>query len=323
MIDLYTIGGIKHDTFITLEDVHKYCERRDRACYLSIREGAKLTITESHKMIAGSAPNVAIGLKRLGIATGVIAVMGNDMVADAAIAKLAEEKVDTKYVKRLKAGENTFSIILRYQSDGAMMTQHAEHQYRLTRCPRTEWLHLSEMGNGYMKLYDDVVARNRDKGVRISFNPGALQIEAGARKLRRVLKATEVLFVNTKEGHDLLREKNHVDIKHLVSLLWKLGPKVVVVTDGTEGAYAFDGGDIWFAPAFPAKRVEATGAGDAFATGFLAAYMSNKDLATALAWGSVNAGSVIGFVGAIDGLLKRTPLTKMLREKKGYAARKI
>ena len=51
--------------------------------------------------------------------------------------------------------------------------------------------------------------------------------------------------------------------------------------------------------------VETTGAGDAFASGFLAALFYDKDLNTALDWGLKNSASVIGKIGGVEGLLTR------------------
>jgi len=88
----------------------------------------------------------------------------------------------------------------------------------------------------------------------------------------------------------------------------------VVVTDGSHGAYGFDGRELLFQPIYPLKVVERTGAGDAFSTGFTAALVSGEDLKEALRWGTVNAAFVTQKVGTQAGLLKKAELQKVLKK---------
>ena len=83
------------------------------------------------------------------------------------------------------------------------------------------------------------------------------------------------------------------------------GAKVAVVTDGTNGSSLIDDqNNIISHKAIDAPAVERTGAGDGFASGFLSAVLAGKNYQTAMKWGSENAASVIGKVGATVGLLR-------------------
>ena len=92
------------------------------------------------------------------------------------------------------------------------------------------------------------------------------------------------MFVNREEAAQLTGNGTQ-DIRHLALAVWQLGAQLVVVTDGQNGAYAFDGKSLSFCPIFPSKRVEATGAGDAFSSGYLAARFYNHNISAALSWG--------------------------------------
>jgi sugar/nucleoside kinase (ribokinase family) len=92
----------------------------------------------------------------------------------------------------------------------------------------------------------------------------------------------------------------------------------VVITDGKNGAYSFDGQELLHCPIFPGKLVEATGAGDAFATGYLGALMSGQLHDEALRWGAVNSASVIGKVGPTAGLLTATEIRTRLKKHPGF-----
>ena len=128
-----------------------------------------------------------------------------------------------------------------------------------------------------------------------------------------LLKVSYALFINVEEAQMISREST-LEIHHLATALWKLGPKKVVITDGKNGAYSFDGKELMHCPIFPGKLVEATGAGDAFATGFLGALMHGQLHNEALRWGSVNSASVVGKVGPQPGLLSSTQIRTRLRK---------
>jgi len=121
-------------------------------------------------------------------------------------------------------------------------------------------------------------------------------------KLMFAYRNTQVLFVNREEAAKLLGLEV-TDIKALLVGLQKMGPKVVVITDGPAGTYAYDGGKFWHMPIVEAPVVERTGAGDAFGSGFLGAYMQGKPLDECLKWGTVNSASVLGYIGPQAGLL--------------------
>ena len=95
-----------------------------------------------------------------------------------------------------------------------------------------------------------------------------------------------------------------------------LGPPLVVVTDGPDGAYAYDGSDQLRVPSYPdpSPPTERTGAGDAFSSTFLAALVKGHTLVDALAWAPINAMSVVQQVGAQGGLLGEEALLRLLKE---------
>ena len=80
--------------------------------------------------------------------------------------------------------------------------------------------------------------------------------------------------------------------------------QVIVITDGSKGAYAYDGNKYYFCETFPSEVVSTLGAGDSFASTFCAAMTrTNKDIGRSLMYGSVNSASVVSKFGATEGLL--------------------
>ncbi|MBI4143132.1 carbohydrate kinase family protein [Candidatus Uhrbacteria bacterium] len=316
MHDLVTIGDIKLDTFVVLPEAHLQCSmvEGNKTCWLCLEHGTKIPVEDFEPQIAGSAVNVAVGMSRLGFRTAIVAMLGADATAPLARAVLKEEHVDARYLRVLKRERSSFSVVITYKGQRTMLAAHRPHHYHLPALAPFKWLYLSEMGKDYEELFRDLVTMVKRRGAKLAFNPGAIQLQGGARKLAPVIKATDVLFVNREEAHQLVNNRaNGIDLRHLITRLWKQGPQVIVLTDGSKGSYAFDGGDILHLEPFPAKPVEMTGAGDSFATGFLAARMYGKDIGECLRWGAANAASVIGVVGPQPGLLSKTKVARALR----------
>lgn len=95
-----------------------------------------------------------------------------------------------------------------------------------------------------------------------------------------------------------------------------LGPRIVVITDGPAGAYASDGQNRYKMPLYPdsAAPYDRTGAGDAFASTFVAALAKGMSLEDALRWAPINSMSVVQKVGAQAGLLSEQELTQFLSQ---------
>jgi len=105
-----------------------------------------------------------------------------------------------------------------------------------------------------------------------------------------------------------------------------VGPNVVVITDGPNGAYAYDGYEGYFMPPFPDPKLpyERTGAGDAFAATFASAIALGKSLFDALLWSPVNSMSVVQQIGAQKGLLSQEEILKHLSQApENYRPQKI
>ena len=137
--------------------------------------------------------------------------------------------------------------------------------------------------------------------------------------------------MNFEEAQKILqnspRAKSRGQIaKLLFRGLHKLGPRIVAITDGPDGAYVSDGENQYFMPIYPdpAPPFERTGAGDAFSTGFMSALIYGLPMTEALRWAPINSMSVVQYTGAQKGLLTKKQLFNYLKKApKNYHPRKI
>jgi len=161
------------------------------------------------------------------------------------------------------------------------------------------------MGENFMSFYRDLINHLKDNpGVTLFFNPGSLQVRAPKEDIHFILSRTNTLFVNRREAEIFTGiDQSDAKEKELLTALAHLGPKHVIVTDGQSGVFAYNGTEFFRGSVIPVTVVEKTGAGDAFNSAFVAATLRDMPFETALQWGTMNAASVIGYIGAQKGLL--------------------
>ena len=117
-------------------------------------------------------------------------------------------------------------------------------------------------------------------------------METALEDLKDVLKMVDVLVVNDSEARQLAEE--HSLVKAAKKIM-AMGPKTLIVKKGEHGALLFNENEIFCAPALPLEDVfDPTGAGDAFAGGFIGYLASTGDtsfenMKTAVIMGSVTA----------------------------------
>ena len=109
--------------------------------------------------------------------------------------------------------------------------------------------------------------------------------------LRRTLSMVDVLVINDEEARQLADAHNLVEAAERIH---DLGPSAVVVKRGEHGVLAFLGDEVFTAPGFPLERLaDPTGAGDAFAGGFMGYLASVGDHRPATLRRAIVAGSVM------------------------------
>ena len=136
------------------------------------------------------------------------------------------------------------------------------------------------------------VLRQVEKPKLVACDTMNFWIEGKPDALKRTLKEVDVLTINEGEARELAQEPSLVKAAKVIQAI---GPRVVVIKQGSYGAIMFNGGSVFSAPAYPLESVfDPTGAGDTFAGGFMG-YLANtmnfseSGLRQAVVFGSVMA----------------------------------
>lgn len=323
MFDFIAIGDITTDAFIRLEDASV-----DKTKKLLCMRFADKIPYESVTIVpaVGNAANAAVAASRLGLSSALATNIGADDAGKETLAVLENERVDTRFVTSHADVRTNYHYVLWYGDDRTILVKHEEYNYRLPNIDDPKWVYLSSLGENALALHTEITNFLAVRpNVKLAFQPGTYQMKFGKEKLAGIYRRADLFFCNKQEAQRIL-ETNEEDIKKLLAMMRDIGPKTPVITDGREGAYAYDDADMWHMPMYPDPKppVDRTGAGDAFSSTFTSAIALGLGIEDALRWGPVNSMSVVQYVGAREGLLTREQIEEYLvRAPADYRPKKI
>jgi len=284
--------------------------------------GAKYQVCAScHESIGGCAANVASGLARLGIETFCATRVGDDEAGNWLKKELENNGVKTNLVQVGKNHRSDLSaIIANIPSEDRIIFSDRDSNEKLEIISQdlekvgAQWIFVSSLnGNedeSWDKKLDKILNLVSEKGIKLIFNPGQKNIKSNSQKVIEAVAQSEILIFNKDEAIEIVDKTENLnrealnDEKFLAEKLNNLGANIVVITDGSRGAWSFDGKEFLHIDAKKEKVADTLGAGDAFSSGFIAGYLKEKSLEECLRWGIENSTSVIQHYGAIEGLLK-------------------
>lgn len=315
-----SIGDIVTDAFITLKEseAEVVCDNTGKACKICMNFGDKIPYDSVTVVPAvGNSPNAAVCAHRLGLKSAVITNIGDDDDGKEAIKALNKNGVDTSFVTIHNNKKTNYHFVLRLGAERTILIKHEDYPYTLPdNLENPDWLYLSSLGENslpFHKIILKYLAENPK--VRLAFQPGTFQIKLGLDSLADIYKRSSLFFCNVEEAKKILNEKD-ADIKTLVKKMYDHGPQIVVITDGPNGAYTYDGMEIWHIPIYPDPKppVDRTGAGDSFAATFTTLIAQGLSIPEALRRAPINSMSVVQYIGAQEGLLSVEALEKYLAE---------
>jgi ribokinase len=320
-IDVLSVGDIVTDAFIKLldDEAHTYVDDKGVKT-LAMQFGTKLPFDHAEVLDAvGNAANAAVSFARLGLNTAFETNVGGDAAGRDMIHALEKEGIDHRFVHINPSKKSNYHYVLWYKEERTILIKHEEYDYHWPHFRPDEipkWVYFSSISDHAMPYHDQIadwLEANPD--VKLAFQPGTFQMEAGTERLKKLYARTEVVFLNREEAV-FVTGGNYDDVHGLLDKLHALGPKVVVITDGPAGAYASDGNERLKMPLYPdpAPPFERTGAGDAFASTFVAALAKGHNLESALQWAPINSMSVVQKTGAQRGLLTEDGLEEWLKK---------
>lgn len=322
--DIIAIGGAMRDILFYTDEGLILDNPADplRERVIAFELGAKVYIKQVYFEAGGGANNTATGFSKLGLKTGVVLRVGQDREGDALIKEMKKNGLRTNLVQRDKQVSTGFSFILslsRKKGHTIFAYRGAndclEFPKKIHNEVHAKWIYISSLScPGWKEVLNRIFEFKNSNNILFAWNPANVQLRAGYNRLAPYLKQVDVLIINEDEARELVLSMRRIDgfsVRQLLKEIHSVGPKIVAITVGPRGAYAYDSKKVYYQREMSAKTLNATGAGDSFSAGFVSSLFHKPgNIPQALRWGVANSTSVIKTIGAQKGLLTKSQMRK-------------
>jgi len=317
MYDVITVGSATVDVFAKthFSELIKIIDPKGESDLLAFPSGSKILIDDLEFTTGGGGTNTAVALSRLGHKVAFIGKLGQGTNSDFIHKDLAKEKIDLLCAHG--KGNAGYSVILEtLEHDRTILTHKGiNDELKADDIPfrklKAKWLYFGAMMGESFSTLEKIAEFAQKNKIKIAFNPSTYLAEKGKSHLKKILDRTELLVLNKEEASLLVGNDS---IQNLLLRLRELGPKIAVITDGQNELFVADDNCIYSAVPPQSKRIDTTGAGDAFAASFLSGLIRNKGIVFAIKLGIINAQSVISHYGAKNILLTYREAMKLMRK---------
>jgi 2-dehydro-3-deoxygluconokinase/2-dehydro-3-deoxygalactonokinase len=285
------------------------------------------------KHAGGAEGNVAIGVRRLGVSSGIITRVGSDEFGQFLLNTLRGEGVDTEHVA---VDEETPTAIFFIQRDYPIPKRSEVFYYRKnsagSRLSRRDVdseyiamakvLHITGITPALSETAREAtlfaMTTAKQHGVTISLDTNVrlkLWSEQIARDtLRPLCKMADIVFTSGPDSKIILGVQ---DQNEIAETLHKEGVHTVVVKLGQKGAFASSGGQTTQVPMIKTSVEDPTGAGDSFAATFLATRLKGWKLEESMRAASAAAALVVMVRGDYENIPNLEALQTFLDSERG------
>lgn len=284
----------------------------------------------------GASANTVYGMAKLGLRCGFAGAAGDDRDAEVILRSFAEVGVDTSRIVRKEGASTGFVLALAdKQGDRAMYVRpgadllFAAEDVDAAYLAEARLLLLSSFGGDIPSAVQESAVEALPGGTMVALSLDALYAHRGLKAAKGLLSRCAIIFANVAELCELMGR----ELPAAAETLLDLGLRTVVVTFGRgverqpwmaaassigEGrerlpvaCWLLGGEGQWVLPAvstYQGPVVDATGAGDAFAAGFLWGFLSGEPIPRCASLGHVMAGFCLARLGCRAGLPTREEL---------------
>lgn len=312
MSSVLSIGSLTLDLFFQ----DKSLTIKKKRFHLAL--GGKYVVESFRQGVGGGGGNVAVGLSRADIKTALWAQIGKGGVSKLILDRLLQEKVQTQFLTVDEEFTNLSAILLSIDGERTIINHRSRyHELKFTDNHRrllreTKMVYLGNLPEVPLSKRIEILAFAKKHGNIICLNLGVKDCRLGLNKLKPLLAQVDYLLVNRYELADILGINPGELAPKLVNYCRPLfgdQSSTLIITDGEFGSYAQTLKENIYQLAYKVEKViDATGAGDAFSSGFISGLFYGYPLKECLRAGARNSASVITKINAQDGLLLKAKL---------------
>ena len=303
---ILAIGKGTQDVFMHSDEFNPH--KQGNHVYTEIPLGIKMEVEDVTFSTGGNATNVAVTFARQGLHSQYMWTLGNDPVSSIILDALDKEGVDTRFAVQRDKYSSGYSLILIATNGERTIMNHRGKSTGKTgvdldfdTVADADWIYPTSLANGGLELLNKIIHTAKKGGAKVMLNPAGPEL-ADPGSLKTLLEDVDVLCLNKEEMQLLVHGET---LEELVIHGLNLCP-VVIVSDGPNGVVASDGKTIIRAGMYEdVPVIDRTGAGDAFASGFLSQWAQGKSLKESIIFASANSTNVVTKVGAKEGILHK------------------
>ena len=346
-----TIGSAMLDTIAIIDSdcIERMSMTNADTAFLLLEEGRKTDALGVSTHCGGGAVNTAVCMARLGLDVSCLVRIGQDQRGTEVLNLLESEGISTRWVLRDEGAPTGSSVMVSSHERNAAIFTHRGANCLLADDElnddafAVDLVYVSCLSGDSAACFDTIVAKAKANSAMVAVNPGMRQLSARTEEVISSLANVDVLSINRAEAEVLapfVRDNfgeggsalspdpgeapfgvavsgiacgnSRISVASFCSALLALGPSVVLLTDGDNGAFAAVDGELVHCPILPAEVRGTAGAGDAFGATFASHFLQERDLKRALKAASVNASSVVGHVDTQTGLLAEACLEEQV-----------
>lgn len=305
-MQVLVVGSSLIDLFVSFQNKeHLKIENNT----VSFSLGDKIPIDIRKLTLGGNGVNVSSALQRLQIPTLFYTYLGEDVLSSHTKQLLEKEGI-TLFIESEKTTTGSVSIIFSFDTDRIIFSHHNQfaHSFDSSKITtKPDLIYLTSIGKEWADAYSKVLEYAKENSIPIAFSPGSQQMEDINEVFIATVHQSKILLCNIEEAKKInsTLSKDAIDnTKELLLNIKNNGFELLSITDGANGAYAVDKNNtVYKIQALKTDGVEKTGAGDAYAGGFLAAYVHSMPIDICMKWGTLNAAGEMSQVGSRTGQL--------------------
>jgi len=272
-------------------------------------------------MPGGDALNAAINMSRLGLKVRLAGCVGCDPLADFLTLKASESGVDISGINRLPEYPTSTSVVLVDECGERHFLYYGKANHALvidmiepSQLSDTRIVHVGSAmaldgldGDGLARLFHAAKSAGAITSLDVTWDRTGRWID----KIENALPYTDIFLPSLKEAQLLSGE---TDVLEIADFMRKRSVGCLAVKMGEQGCYVTDFKEKHHVPAFTGvKVVDATGAGDAFVSGFLTGYCRGFDLYRRALLGNAMGALCVMKTGATGGAKNYDEVVSFIR----------
>lgn len=300
MYDLISFGDITIDLFFKGKSLTR---EKDRF-HLAI--GGKYQADSFFESLGGGGANVAAGVASFGFKTAVCGRVGNNPFKHMILQKLLSKHVAQEFLIEEENYLNLSSILLTEDGEKTVihyvsknLPLHLPEKYE-GRLMQTKMMYMGNMPDTTLNEKIRILSLFKKNNSDICLNIGIHDCRRSLKEIIALIKLADIFVVNTHEFAELVKKDiAKINFKKDAAKYLAVDKTTIVVTDGTKGSYCYNKGVVYFQEIIDkGRRIDATGAGDAYVSGFISSYLKDESIQKAMIKGSEYSGEKITHIGA-------------------------